>query len=144
MAELHGEEPSRGRCPGDGDESAGVEPCRRWQSTAEPGVSVSWEDRVKQLGTCDGCRGRGPLTDEERESGAGSDDDRELLDHVERIIIERRAGRRVRPEHLSTLVWAALVEWERHDDAYARAHRARVKCMYEMTMAQLGAMGGRR
>lgn len=135
MAELHGEKPGGDRCPGDGDESRGIPPCRRWQSTADAGTS--WEERVRQLATCETCEGRGPARDED--APARSDEAEELLSQVEQLVLEKKAGRQLGPDDLPAWEWLALIEWHKHEDAFARAHQMRTKAMHEVIVAQLNA-----
>jgi hypothetical protein len=134
VAALRGERPeAAGRCPGDGDEALEIPPCRMWQSTEDP--ALSFEQRVEQLAMCSDCKGKGPLHPDEAPKEAAGDDAEELL-LVERLWLEKLAGRPYDADSLPRLTWLLLVEWHSQEDRYRREHEARLKAMMDFLAAQ--------
>ncbi len=115
MAELYGEEyEGAARCPGGG--------CPTWRSAAE-------EDRLLIRQNCTTCHGRGPLTADELNEIGDDESTKTIVARIESLARQRRAGRVLKLEELDALTWKLLVVWIAAEDAFNRAHQARLSAL---------------
>jgi hypothetical protein len=107
------------RCPGE----AG---CSDWIAAAEPKIDV--------CKLCVRCEGRGPLSVDD--STLEKEDAEYIADRIERLVQERRAGRRLSPAKLESDEWELLLIWDEAESQLQRLHEARIKALFEAVMSR--------
>lgn len=58
-----------------------------------------------------------------------------MIEHVERMVDEQRAGRRFRPSLLDPLSWELLLHWHACERAHEVAHRSRLSALFDLVLA---------
>ena len=67
-----------------------------------------------------------------------TEEDDEIVDAVERLVSERRAGRALQWTELSPLAWELVILWDSVVESYERSHRERVSKLIETIVRMEG------
>ena len=78
--------------------------------------------------SCPTCEGRAPLAGGDAIESAEIE---AVVSGIEYLVMQRRAGRRLSLAEQDPMEWRLLCEWAAAEDAYERAHQARVRVLVE-------------